>query len=136
MKVHKLMASDGQVIEIRELDDGRTACPVCGDAREGDWPWQLYRNVTPGVERAEASAAGSFDSCPCCHTEWGADDHVSSPDPDATKKRWAELRAAWLAKVGRTKAVVEQLRNLGIELAVDDKAGGDDPAPGNAASGS
>ena len=122
MKVHKLMTNDGQVIEIRELDDGRTACPVCGYVVSGDWPWQLYGDAVPHLE--EPSAAGSFDTCPCCRTEWGADDHVTSPDPEATKKRWAELRAAWLAKVGRTKAVVEQLRNLGIELPVDDEAGG------------
>ena len=116
LKVTRLKTYSGGEIEIHESDDGDSACPVCGIILSGEPAWYLSWPVDAhGKQIGESSAVGSHNICPCCDTHWGYDD---SPDGDGEliTTKWAELRGEWLNRVPHTPAVVEQLKNIGVNL--------------------
>lgn len=114
MKIHRMRVYHSKIeLIIYELEDGGTACPVCGYALAGEWPWgPIDETADDGVPYAFAS----FDICPCCNTHYGNEDCASTSEPDAILKRWEELRRRWIEKAGCGPEVVQQLRNIGIEV--------------------
>jgi hypothetical protein len=58
-------------------------CPVCGYPDLYEPPW--------------SEDEPSFEICPCCATQFGYDDACGQADPDAVRRRYQELREAWIA---------------------------------------
>ncbi len=116
MIIHTLKSYFGQVIEIRELETGVWACPVCGFPISDAPPWWWLEPPREGGVSLKSWAVASFSSCRICLTQFGEDDYTECTDEDAVQKLWNELRQKWLTRVGRTQEARDQLRNLGIEL--------------------
>lgn len=117
LKCKRMKMQSGEIIELRFTRDGLNVCPVCGFI-EGGYPAysdECYSVDKSGKPFGEPSTCGSCEMCSCCETEYGLDDF---PDSKVTtvKGKWEELRQKWLEKVGKTKEVIEQLKNIDIYL--------------------
>jgi rubredoxin len=67
-------------------------CPVCGFENE--------------FEAYDAGDLASFEICPSCGTQFGYDDHASTPAERAV--RHAALRTSWIAAGMRWHSVAER----------------------------
>jgi hypothetical protein len=111
MKSHHCATKNGEHFILWQNDDGLFCCPVCGSPELKDAPY--YDNV-----------GASFQMC-SCGFEYGYDD-----SPLATKTAVQGIEANWdrwrLGLINEAKlskndleALIQSLRNIGIELAYD-----------------
>lgn len=114
MKKYQLKFRNGELGELRQLDDGSWACPICGE------PWVRFPPYYPNDGELgplhPVSSAELGEVCPGCEVEFGVDEYVSTHAPiGALKEQWSKLRIQWLDRVGWNHDALNQLRdNLGI----------------------
>ena len=115
--IRKMKLDDGKEVELRETDDGRWVCPVCGYLLPG----------VPAYDGAKRDDAG-FEAiappvlCPSCDTEFGVDDISITRRVGTLVEAWVILRAQWIeSKAGMVHSVVERLKNLDIFLPEEER---------------
>lgn len=114
MKAYRLNFRNGEVGELRQLDDGVWACPICGE------PWYRFPPYWPNdgelgpVHPVSSPEIGEV--CPGCEVEFGVDEGCASDAPIGWMRRqYAEYRVRWLNRVGWSPEALDRLRdNLGI----------------------
>lgn len=101
-------ATTGDLVHLRTASDGSPICPVCGCV----WPHgagHAWGGTGEMAAHGLTIVGPSWDTCPCCKTEFGNDD---VPDEGETlEQSWAVLRTRWLERVGRAPDVLAQLRH-------------------------
>lgn len=115
----RTMRLEGEVIRLEGFELGviysnpdnhmESACPVCG---------YLLRSDNPPVANVENGVAFSWDICPCCNVQFGLDDEFTT-ETGGLEKAWKTLREAWLNRVDQTTEIIEQLRNIRVDLNVN-----------------
>ena len=64
MKIYELKFANGEKGELRQLDDGSFACPICGE------PWERFPPYTPNDGQLgpvhERSTPALGEVCPGC----------------------------------------------------------------------
>lgn len=113
-KIKTLRFNDGEEITVRETEDGNHVCPVCGSIGPGDAPYDNWWTLVNGQRVGPAFAAGSFNICPDCHTQYGDSDFPHIDEPQSVNWKWRQLRGRWLRSVEITEKIKEQLRNLDL----------------------
>jgi hypothetical protein len=114
MKKHLIRLKSGEEVVIRETPQG-AICPVCGATHGGGLSYDWVQSIGPNGVLSEPFRAVSFDTCPCCGTEFGNHDYVGS---GSIKAKWHDLRVLWLHRVGWKDEAIEQLQqNLEIDQA-------------------
>jgi len=114
MKVYRLKFCNGELGELRELDDGTWACPICGE------PWYQFPPYWPNDGELgpihSVSSTETGEVCPGCEVEFGVDEGVAPYAPIGfQKEQWSLRRIEWLDRVGWNKDALRQLcENLGI----------------------
>ena len=110
MKTHKKILDNGEEIEIRETDDGRFICPICGVAARGEPP---YDEALGAV-----IAYGSAETCSCCDVQYGHTDFIVLGSAIGRARQiWEELRKEWLDRIGWPDWALQQLKdNLGLDV--------------------
>lgn len=109
-----LRFDNGETGVLNQLEDGSYACPICG------LPWDRFPPYYPNDgelgARLDYSGASIGDVCPECGVEFGVDEGCAPEVPIGFMKRqWAELRTAWLDRVGWPSEALRQIRdNLNI----------------------
>jgi len=104
----------GETIVLKKTIDG-PLCPVCGFGLKGDLPYDWAQEIdVQGNAIGSKFGAASFDTCPCCNTEYGVDD---DSDTKQVKDMWDKLRLAWLSKSNWSETAITQIENLGISRA-------------------
>jgi len=117
MRTYRLNFRNGEVGELRQLDDGSWACPICGE------PWHRFPPYWPNdgelgsVHSVSTPELGAI--CPGCDVEFGVDEGCA---PYAQigwmHRQYRELRVRWLDRVGWSAEALKQLQeNLGISEA-------------------
>lgn len=110
-RANKMKLWNGEEIEIITNSDGKSVCPVCGYLTGGDWPYFNSKS-----EDGEIFAHGSHEICEVCHTQFGDSDFVGDYPGMTQQQIWNALREDWLKVVIRTPQMVEQLKNLGVNI--------------------
>jgi hypothetical protein len=112
-RIHEMKLWNGEKIEIfTDLAD-KAFCPVCGYFILGDWPYADGKS-----EDGRVFASGSHEICESCHTQYGDSDFVGDYLGMTQQEVWNLLRNEWLKSVPRTPEVVEQLKNIGVDINV------------------
>src|SRR4030095_460126 len=84
--------------ELRELDDGAFACPICGEP----WPYPPYSPNDGALGQLHDISTPAFgDVCNGCGVEFGVDEGVPPyARIGAQYQQWAEFRLKWLHRRG------------------------------------
>src|SRR4051812_23234514 len=99
MRTYQLRFANGEAGELRQLDDGSFACPICGE------PWERFPPYAPndgemGVKHPVSSPALG-QVCPGCEVEFGVDEGCAPYAPIGFMRRQhARLRVRWLDREG------------------------------------
>ena len=113
--VKPLATRAGDMVELRETKSGDSVCPVCGWIGPADVGWGEYHECDDaGNPIGEPYAAGSFEGCPSCDTQWGVDDVVLTNCQGDQLRRWEELRSEWLKTIEITDEIRTKLLNIGV----------------------
>jgi hypothetical protein len=114
-QIKKFKFKSGEEIVLRQTEDGKHVCPVCGFIGEGEPPYADTQALVNNQLVGPVFAGASFDICPICHTHYGCTDHPLNDEPQSVNWKWQQLRHAWLRRVVISKDVKMQLRNLGLD---------------------
>jgi hypothetical protein len=95
-------------------DGARSACPVCGCISKGDDPYYALDASADGGSANLGTGVASFDTCPCCKTEFGNDDWV---DGVSVSEQWTVLRDRWLERQRWSEdALAQVFDGLGLRI--------------------
>lgn len=116
MKKHLMLARNGDEFAIYEDDRQHYACPVCAYW----WPnapamWPI--DVPLDGDTTGHVAAGNWDICPRCGTEFEVDDCVTDSSPPGTYvARLEALRVRWLDAQEWSEDALAFVKEIGVDV--------------------